>query len=228
MTYMSDNEEATKTTTETEEIVGKAPHVADYNKLVEEAIALGMKGYRPLASRFRDNATGAARVAALESSIKAFKQGLAAEERQPGPEVQPQEEADMAKTTTARKTKTASKAKGKGKVTKPAKKAASQNARTRVAAKDRPVRDGIAGVFGSREGSNQELALLKLDAAKGKPVAIGDLLQAIYKSKDAEEFRGAFNAVAAGIKKAIETKKLGYVFEMEGRGDEAAFSLKKK
>jgi hypothetical protein len=227
MTYMSDNEEATKTTTETEEIVGKAPHVADYNRLVEEAIALGMKGYRPLASRFRDSATGAARVAALESSIKAFKQGLAAEERQPGPEVQPQEEADMAKTTTARKTKTAGKVKGKA-AAKPAKKAASQNARTRVAAKDKPVRDGIAGVFGSREDSNQEKALLKLDAAKGKPVPLGDLLQAIYKSKDSEEFRGAFNAVVAGIKKAIETKKLGYVFEMEGRGDEAAFSLKKK
>ena len=227
MTYMSDNEEAKTTTEETKEIVGKAPHVADYNLLVEEAVALGMKGYRPLASRFRDNATGAARVAALESSIKAFKQGLAAEERQPGPEVQPQEEADMAKTSTARKTKTAGKVKGKA-VAKPAKKAASQNARTRVAAKDKVVRDGIAGVFGSREDSNQEKALLKLDAAKGKPVGIADLLQAIYKSKDLEEYRGAFNAVAAGIKKAIETKKLGYVFEMEGRGDEAAFSLKKK
>jgi hypothetical protein len=220
-----------------EETVEKAKvDVSKYNKLVEEANELGMKGYRPIASRFRDAATGEARVAALENSIKAFKSGLAAEEKQPGPPVQPddvqtkEEEADMANST-ARKTKTTSKSKGKAKVAtkKVAKSKASQNARTRVATQKAPKeeRGGIVGLFHTREGTNREKLLLALEAGKGKPVSIDTLLKATYGSKD-EKNLGAIKMVLLGIDLMIDKYKLKYEMIRDGRGDEATFALVKK
>jgi hypothetical protein len=213
---MSD-ETASVPTTETVKEANST--VSKYNKLVEEANELGMKGYRPIATRFRDTATGEARVAALESSIKAFKEGIKGAERQPGPEVQPQEEASMAKSTSVRKTKTAAK---KAKEVVRAKRKANDNARRKVAA-EKPVRNGIAGVFGSREGSNQETLLLKLE--KGKPVGVGEIMKSIY-GKDSDEYRGALGAVLAGVR--AKAKKLKYELVQEGRGDEATFALVKK
>jgi U3 small nucleolar RNA-associated protein 14 len=226
MTYMSETE--TGNETKTEETVEKAnsPIVVKYNKLVEEAIELGMKGYRPLASRFRDTATGEARVAALESSIKAFKDGQRAEERQPGPEVQPQEEASMANSTTARKTKTVTKGKGKAKGVTKSKAKASDNARRKVAA-EKPVRNGIVGIFGTREGSLKEKLLLTLSAKMGKPVPVGEVLKALY-GKEADDNRGALQGVKLGIEGAIRNNKLSYELVSDGRGDEATIALVKK
>jgi hypothetical protein len=202
------------------EVVEKVNYVSKFNRLVEEAKALGMTGVKPVSSHFRDNATGERRVAALESSIQAWKEGQAAADRQPGPEVQPvttanEEDNDM---STVRKTKAAKKAK----------KAASGNSRKRVTGKtEKVVRDGIVGDFETRKGTHKEALLLALYEHKNKPVPVSDLLKAVYGSKDEENRVALMGGVVVGLEIAVAKKPgaKGWKIVREGRGDEATVAL---
>jgi U3 small nucleolar RNA-associated protein 14 len=48
-----------------------------YNKMVAEAVKEGLQSYRPMSegTKFKDKAVGLKRIAALESSLKAFTEG---------------------------------------------------------------------------------------------------------------------------------------------------------
>jgi hypothetical protein len=195
--------------------------VKRYNTLVEEAKSIGLEGVRPVTSRFRDTATGAKRCQALESSIKARREGLAAAERQeaahpkaedpPSEEQSPPANQESETMSTATKKKTAAK---KTPVKRPAK------------AKTGLPRGGIIGDFDPNEGSNQEKALKVLAESKNKFVAIGDVLKAVYGNKDNEN-RVALTNVIRGIELKIEENfRSKYKIEREGRGDEAKLMLK--
>jgi len=199
--------------------------VKRYNLLVEEAKSIGLEGVRPVTSRFRDTATGAKRCQALESSIKARREGLAAAERQeaaspqepvPLPSEEERGEAPASQETevmsTATKRKTTAKAPAKA---KPAK----------APVKALPSRGVIVEDFNPRRDSNLESLVKLLADNKNKLVTIGDMLKAVYGSKDTKN-RSALSGVIKGVEVRIEeglSRK--YKLEHEGRGEEAKYKL---
>jgi hypothetical protein len=198
-------------------------YVAQYNELVSEATSIGLNGYKPIATRFRDAATGAKRCEALAEAIEAHKAKLASGEiTAASPEAvveealaaENQETSKMARTATAKKAKKAA----------PAKKAA-KAAAPKIA--DKP-RTGVVGEFGTREGTNREKVLLALYAKKNKPVALTEVAKAVYGKGD-DENRLKVKAVIVGLNMMIEAGKLPYKpVEYEGRGEEATVMLASK
>jgi hypothetical protein len=204
-------------------------HKAHYNELVEEANTIGLEGYKPLTTRFRDAATGAKRCEALAEAIEARKAKIASGEINaaspqenteevvedpPPPSVSPenQEQKPMGKTGT----------KKKGKAT-PAKKVVAKAA-PKIVAK----RNGVVEEFGTREGSYRELLLLCLYGKKNKPVPLTEVAKTVYGKSD-EESRMKCKAVIIGLNMMIENGKLPYKrVEYEGRGDEATVMLASK
>jgi hypothetical protein len=233
---MIGEDEKEETKSASSEDVEKIDFVKKYNQLVEEARAIGMVDVRPMTTHFRDRTTGARRCEALESSIRAFRSGLRAEERrenedaaQPdaseGSDPPAEEETDeMAKTATKRKTTTAKK--------KPVKAVD----KLKELQKDQPT--AIFLEFRTKTTKNRGKALLILSENKGKWVAEGDILKAIYGSKS-DENRTAMKAVVSGLNWSIEgcpdpeTKKatrakLPYVLETEGVGGETKYRFSTK
>lgn len=197
-------------------------YVATYNELVAEASSIGLNGYKPISTRFRDAATGAKRCEALAEAIEAHRAKVASgkaeaapqqtTEQQPPP-AQNQERAKMARTATAKKPRKAA----------PAKKA-------RAAPKPvvEKVRTGIVGEFGTREGTNREKVLLALYAKKNKAVLLSDVAKAVYGKGD-DENRLKVKAVIVGLNMMIDEGKLPYKpVEYEGRGEEATVMLASK
>lgn len=84
-------------------------------------------------------------------------------------------------------------------------------AKTQLAAKPGkpdPKKTGtVRDLFGLREGSNREKLVDCLLAAKGKPVAISDLLKAVYGSTK-EEGKGPLNMVLKGMGDMIAKNKI--------------------
>src|SRR5262245_28984253 len=205
----------------------KINYVSIYNKLVAEAVLLGLTTYKPMQSHFRDKKTGAARCAALESSIRAHKRGQDAADRQDGGEgppepahqapSQPEEGNDEMRSNVKRnKKRAAAKKVSKGKT----------DTRRKVTGKTKPVvRDGIAGVFETRPNTNKDKLLDILGKKNlGKPVSVDSLSKAIYG--DVEK-RGALKMVVLGLRVAITEKDLPYKIESEGEGKEATITLSK-
>jgi hypothetical protein len=197
-------------------------YVTQYNELVTEASAIGLNGYKAIATRFRDPATGAKRCEALAEAIEAHKAKIASGELtaappetadEEAPPVENQESKRMARTSTAKKAKKAA----------PAKKAV----KTAPKVADKP-RTGVAAEFGTREGTNREKVLLALYAKKNKPVALTEVAKAVYGKGD-DENRLKVKAVIVGLNMMIEAGKLPYKpVEYEGRGEEATVTLASK
>jgi hypothetical protein len=198
-------------------------YVSQYNELVTEANAVGLNGYKPIATRFRDAATGAKRCEALAEAIEAHKAKIASGEItaaspeaavvEEAPAAENQETSKMARTATAKKAKKAA----------PAKKAAKA-----AAPKVEKQRTGVVAEFGTREGTNREKVLLALYAKKNKPVTLNEVAKAVYGKGD-DENRLKVKAVIVGLNMMIEAGKLPYKpVEYEGRGEEATVMLASK
>jgi hypothetical protein len=211
-----------------DEETGPAPepatdYVTQYNELVTEASAIGLNGYKPIATRFRDAATGAKRCEALAEAIEAHKAKVASGEvtaappetagEEEAPSVENQESKPMARTATAKKAKKAAPAKKAAKVAAP---------------KVERQRTGVVAEFGTREGTNREKVLLALYAKKNKPVALTEVAKTVYGKGD-DENRLKVKAVIVGLNMMIEAGKLPYKpVEYEGRGEEATVTLASK
>jgi YD repeat-containing protein len=188
-----------------------------YNSLVAQAQEIGLDGYKPISTRFRDAATGAKRCEALAEAIEAHKAKTAS-----GEVTQPKAVATEPPPT-KNKEKSMAKAKKKGKATAPAKKVAAKKANGAA-----EKRDGICGEFGTREGSYKEKLLLALYAKRNKPVPIGDAAKAVYGNGSADS-KSKVKAIVVGINMSIEGGKLPYKpVEFEGRGDDATLMLASK
>lgn len=195
-------------------------YVEQYNGLVEEAREIGLNGYKPISTRFRDEATGAKRCEALAEAIEAHRAKVEGEAAQPPSEevVEPsppenQEKKKMPKTSAKKKAKAA-----------PAKKAAKAAPKPVV----EKVRTGIVGEFGTREGTHRENVLLALYAKKNKAVSLTDLAKTVYGKGDHEN-RMKVKAVIVGLNMMIEEGKLPYKpVEYEGRAEEATVMLASK
>lgn len=177
-----------------------------YNKLVTDALALGMTGMKPV-KRFPSSEVGEKRINDLRASIKAFKSGDSAEHPTKG-------ETTMA---TSAKRKTATKKTVKGKTAKTTTRRAIKSDTARVA------RPGIVGEFQTREGSIRE-ELLKALSPLGKKHNEQDLCKALYKNKTSLT---ALKRVMDGLQWMIENYKLSYSLTREGRGEEATWTLSK-
>jgi hypothetical protein len=183
-------------------------HKDQYNSLVEQAQAIGLDGYKPISTRFRDAATGAKRCEALAEAIEAHRAKVANTE----PEAEPP--------PSKKKEKSMAKAKKKG---KPAAKVAAK--RGNGAAEKR---DGVCGEFGTREGSFKEKLVVALHAKKNKAVPIAEAAKAVYGNSSADS-KSKVKAIVVGINMTIENEKLPYKpVEFEGRGDEATLMLASK
>lgn len=200
-------------------------HTARYNELVEEAIAAGLSA-KKIGTRFRNAETGAKRCEALEAAIASHKEKVAegvvpekgtvevAAIPAEGEKTEPpriNQEKKMAKSATKKKPTAAAK-----KATKPAKSVV-------VAEK----RNGIVGEFGTRADTNKEKLLLALYAKKNKPVPALDLIKAVYGKQDIEML-GSLKMVLQGLQVAIDSDKLPYTIEVEGRLKEATITLASK
>jgi hypothetical protein len=209
-------------------------HRAIYNSLVEQANSLGLQGYKPISTKFRDAATGAKRCEALSEAIEAHRAKIAsgeinaaspgepsepeAEQPPPPPPPKNQEKKPMGKTQ----------AKKKGKAS-PAKKAVkTAPKKSAVANKPAMARTGVVAEFGTREGTNREALLLCLYAKKNKQVPLTEVAKAVYGDGSLES-RLKVKAVIIGLNVMIEEGKLPYKrVEYEGRGDEATVMLASK
>jgi hypothetical protein len=190
-------------------------HKDQYNSLVEQARAIGLDGYKPISTRFRDAATGAKRCEALAEAIEAHRAKVANSEPEAAAEV-------TEPSPSKKKEKSMAKAKKKGKAAAPAKKVAAK--RGNGAEK----RDGVCGEFGTREGSFREKLLLALHAKRNKAVPLGDLAKAVYGNGSADS-KSKVKAVIVGLNMMIENGKLPYKpVEYEGRGDDATAMLASK
>jgi hypothetical protein len=203
-----------------DEAEGAANHKDQYNSLVEQAVEIGLTGYKPITTRFRDAATGAKRCEALAEAIEAHKAKIASGELS---EDQPEPEAEPTKSPPPKKEKSMAKAKKKGKAAAPAKKVAAK--RGNGAAEKR---DGICGEFGTREGSFREKLLIALHAKRNKAVPMAELAKAVYGNQSADS-KSKVKAVIVGLNMMIENGKLPYKpVEYEGRGDDATAMLASK
>jgi hypothetical protein len=177
---------------------------------------IGLEGYKPITTRFRDAATGAKRCEALAEAIEAHKVKVAS--------IQPEPEAVATEPPPSKKKeKSMAKAKKKGKAAAPAKKTTAK--RGNGAAEKR---DGVCGEFGTREGSFKEKLVLALYAKRNKAVPIGDAAKAVYGNGSADS-KSKVKAIVVGINMTIEASKLPYKpVEFEGRGDDATVMLATK
>jgi hypothetical protein len=200
-----------------DEAEGAVNHKDQYNSLVEQAVEIGLEGYKPIATRFRDAATGAKRCEALAEAIEAHKAKIASGEvSEPEPEVE-------ATSPPPKKEKSMAKAKKKGKAAAPAKKVAAKKGNGAA-----EKRDGICGEFGTREGSFREKLLIALYAKRNKAVPMSDLAKAVYGNQSADS-KSKVKAVIVGLNMMIENGKLPYKpVEYEGRGDDATAMLASK
>lgn len=207
----------------------------EYNRLVNEAITMGLSGYKPIATHFRDAATGVKRCEALASAIEAHKarareaptttteEKASTTEEQPSTTTeQPTEELEKEMRSTVKKESKATRMKRVVTNATASKKQAAAAARTSVKEK----RDGIAGEFGTREGAKNDKLLLALNAKKNKPQPIEDVLTVIYgKGAKWPKDRVKFGGVLAGLNGMIEKNKLPYKIELDGKGEETTIVL---
>ena len=86
--------------------------------------------------------------------------------------------------------------------------------------------DKIAAAFGVREGTNRAKLLARLGRNLGKPVAVPELMKAVYGADDDEP--GKLMRVVAGAFVMIEKHKPGYRLAKAGEGRTATFTLAAK
>jgi hypothetical protein len=206
---------------------GEEDHVKKYNELVEEAKALGLTA-KPISRRFRDPETGAKRCEALAEAIEAQRAKIASGEVETA--APPEEAAEEAPPPSNQETKKMVKS-------STAKKPAAKKVVAKKAARAKPVaaqkaaaekRNGPAGEFGTREGTNREKVLLVLHAKKNKPVTLTEVAKSVYGKGD-DENRLKVKAVIVGLNMMIEEKRLPYKpVEYEGRGEETTVTLASK
>lgn len=82
----------------------------------------------------------------------------------------------------------------------------------------------LAAEFGARVGSFREKLIIAFDESYRKLVATGDLLKAVYGSKNTEN-TGALTMVIKGAQIMIEKNKLPYVLKKEKNEGEISFGL---
>ena len=83
--------------------------------------------------------------------------------------------------------------------------------------------DKIVVAFHAREGTNRAKLLARLARDLGKPVAVAELMKAVYGVDDDE--RGKLVRVLAGVTWMIGKYKPGYKLTKDGEGSAATFTL---
>jgi hypothetical protein len=198
---------------------------AQYNVLIEEAQAIGMKDLKPIKTNFRDQETGARRCEALAEAIEAHKAKLASgdeEQHHQEPEATEDPPPEPAGKPGGKKKMKASTAKKAAKAAKTAKKTA-KAAPKKAAPKE--VRTGVVGEFGTREGTKREDLLLFLNGKKGKAIPIKEVIKAVYGNTNMDNIV-ALKMVMLGISDMIKDKRLNYKLLYEGKGEEATVTFK--
>ncbi len=85
------------------------------------------------------------------------------------------------------------------------------------------VGGGILAAFGEREGTNRAKLLARLARDIGRPVAVGDLMTAVYGKDDGE--RGKLAMVTKGALVMIEKRKPAHQTTKSGERGDGAFTL---
>lgn len=182
----------------------KVNWVKKYNDLVAEAEKIGLQGYKTISSHFRDAATGAKRCAALESSIRARRQGLGAAD---------QGEVEVTASSSVEEEK------GDMSAKKKANGAAKRQAKPKT---QKEKREGIAGELDTRQGTNLEKVCIFLwDKNRGKAVERSEVARHVYGNKNPESI-SKLGHVLLGVEK--KTKGTPYKLII---GDEGTLALKK-
>ena len=83
--------------------------------------------------------------------------------------------------------------------------------------------EGILAAFGAREGIFRAKLLARLARDIGRPVAVPDLMTAVYGKDDGEH--GKLGMVMKGAFVMIEKRKPGYRITKTGERGETAFTL---
>ena len=83
--------------------------------------------------------------------------------------------------------------------------------------------EGILAAFGARDGTFRAKLLSRLARDIGRPVAVPDLMTAVYGKDDGE--RGKLGMVMKGAFVMIEKRKPGYRITKTGERGETAFTL---
>jgi hypothetical protein len=182
-----------------------------YNALVEQAIAMGLSGYKPIATRFRDDATAAKRIDALAEAIEAHKAM---------PKVEAGPEAELPTQTEEPEMKKAKKTRAKKKEVAPPK------TKKSVVARDKANgRTGVVAEFGTRAGGPREKLLLFLNTKKNKRVPLTEASKHVYGNK---EKIVALKMLILGLDMAIKASRLPYRVEYEGKGEDTSIMLATK
>ena len=82
---------------------------------------------------------------------------------------------------------------------------------------------GILAAFGAREGTNRAKLLARLARDIGRPVAVADLMTAVYGKDDGDH--GKLGMVMKGAFVMVEKRKPGYRITKSGERGEIAFTL---
>lgn len=193
--------------------------VKDYNALVEEAKALGLSDYRPVTT-FKTVEMGEQRFEKIASSIRAVKDGHAADARRAKgkPSKDDEEDTNVATKKTATKTK-AKTAPKKG-----------NSAANSVSVPKTDYKPGspvaanklLEAVLGSRQESHKATVLTMLIDNIRKPVTASKLMKACYN----KDMPGPFSAVIGGIRNKFTALKVPYAIEVNTEGKDTTYTLR--
>lgn len=206
--------------------------VAAYNSMVEECRSMGQEAYREV-NRFSSTEAGIGRCETIASTLRALREGAAAEARRGARRPQAERTAASAPTEPQQQ-------EGEDDMAKKAtKKAAAKPAKKKTKPEEaeggaeRLATGKIADLFEVRAGSNRDKMLAVLIERFSKPVTTAALLEALYGVANAGD-AGAMRMVLKGLEMIIASKELPYEIakakvaaEGGGRG-ELTYTLQRK